>query len=423
MPMLWLGSTVLSYLMTVIGRKYTVLLAILPVIYANIALAFATSFATLAVGQFFLAIGGAGTLIGGHLIGEFSSPRLRGLLLSLRNPCMATGFIAVHSFGALSISWRTISLIATVPMILAFLIIVSCPESAVWLAAKGKIDKCRTSYNWYRGDQEQKELEDMIRNQANDVQLKETKFKNFTEVKTYLLDRKFLRALGICIACSFIIDCSGKQLFTSMSVDITSRILGHELSSNELYYLVALDLAEFITSIVVCFVVKKFQRRTLMFIMTPVALAFLFIFCLSSFLKSRGLLSESYSWVSFLFLMIYFILQAPSFTIAYTLIYEVYPYSHKSIAIMFQNAFLCLILFIFLNFAPGWLNDYGAHGTFLMYGLVMIGSVIILYYMLPETSDKTLLNIEREMQGNEVTSQDREQEKPLNLSNNETVQA
>jgi putative MFS transporter len=91
---------------------------------------------------------GADYVACGAMVAEFSPARKRGLLLSLLSVGWTVGYVSAFTMGYLlrnsgPNSWRIALLTSAVPSLITFLLRLRTPESPVWLARTGQLDKAR----------------------------------------------------------------------------------------------------------------------------------------------------------------------------------------------------------------------------------------------------------------------------------------
>nr|XP_032525019.1 facilitated trehalose transporter Tret1-like [Danaus plexippus plexippus] len=156
-----------SFLMEMYGRKKAHVAVLIPGIVGWLIIYFATSIPVLLCGRCLCGFAvGATISLGAIVIGEYTSPKNRGIFLNLKTAAVCLGNMAVHIL-AHFLNWNTIALIAVIPLMLALLIILTWPESPSWLASKRRFDESQKSFYWLRGNGKRAilEMEDLLRTQ------------------------------------------------------------------------------------------------------------------------------------------------------------------------------------------------------------------------------------------------------------------
>lgn len=133
-----------------IGRKWTIAFAAIVFQAGAAIMAFAPSFGVLIVGRLFAGIGvGFGVMIAPVYIAEISPPAARGSLTSFPeifiNFGILLGYISNYVFSGLPvhISWRVMLGVGIIPSVLLGFALSMIPESPRWLVMQNRIDEAR----------------------------------------------------------------------------------------------------------------------------------------------------------------------------------------------------------------------------------------------------------------------------------------
>lgn len=73
---------------------------------------------------------------------------------------------------------------------------------------------------------------------------------------------------------------------------------------------------------------------------------------------------------------------------------EIFPLAHKELLSALHGLTLTLFATIILKMTPYLLQEIKVYGTLAIYGCIIAACLVVLYYLLPETKDKTLQEIE-----------------------------
>ncbi|WP_454812873.1 MFS transporter [Paenarthrobacter nitroguajacolicus] len=100
---------------------------------------------------------GADYAIGWPLLAEFSPARLRGKLLAFQEVIWFVGYLASYAVGyfmstAITVDWRIILGMSTIPSVIVFLLRLGTPESPRWLISKGRVEESRAIAAQYMED-------------------------------------------------------------------------------------------------------------------------------------------------------------------------------------------------------------------------------------------------------------------------------
>ncbi|XP_026317298.1 facilitated trehalose transporter Tret1-like [Hyposmocoma kahamanoa] len=210
------------------GRKVTNMLLILPGMIGWTSIYYASSVAAFLIGRILCGITvGATPGLGAIVIGECSSPNLRGVFLNLKSVSVCLGSTIVHLLGNY-VSWRTIALLAIIPHILALLNVMTWHETPAFLAFKKEFGKAEKSFFWLRGrdDNSKKELNELIRSQMNKVdnQKVTTLTENIVDFFKKFKRRDFLVPILILISGTLLLEVSGRHFFPAYALDIIGEV-------------------------------------------------------------------------------------------------------------------------------------------------------------------------------------------------------
>lgn len=392
-----LGFTASSVLMDVYGRKITHALVVLPGIVGWLCIYLANGIPALMIGRILTGIStGATVLLGAIVIGEYSSPKFRGIFLNLKTVFFYMGSTLVHILGHFY-TWRTIAIQAMFPNILALIIIYTWPESPAWLASKQQFEKSEKSFYWLQGKSESvtRELETIIKAQITSPKTKQT-FTITEKVKEFLMKftkKDFLKPLMNIVMGIIVLEMSGRHLFPAYALKIVEEITGNK--SQSFYYILFIDGTIIASTVFSSILIKIIKRRMLLFSTGLVSFCVLMFVCMYLFLMSRDVIPVDYYWVSIAMSVIYFIAANLGCTpIPLALLGELYPLAHRGAGSAMSGLVMSLCAMGALHMTPYLLDSIKVYGTFAVYGIVMAISLSVLYFTLPETKDKTLQDIE-----------------------------
>ncbi|XP_061724456.1 facilitated trehalose transporter Tret1-like [Cydia pomonella] len=392
------GFLISAFFMELWGRKIAQALVILPGTLGWLLIYFATDVTTLMAGRILGGItAGASVTLGAVIIGEYTSPQLRGMFLNLKTAAVCVGNTLVHILGH-SYTWRTIAISGLVPHIIAFGIICTWPESPTWLAARFKFDKSEKAWVWLRGNDQNSRNEYDSMSKAQKQRLSEIREKSSVQTHVVIFLQKFtrkdfLKPLLIIFFAGILLETCGRHIFPAYALQIIEEISGDK--SRTFYYTIIIDLITTFSSMFSSALVRMLKRRTLLFVTGGASLAVLMAICTYLYLTAIDVISKDRAWLPVSMFMLYFLLANLGCTpIPLALLGEVFPVAHRGAGSAMSGLTLAICLMVALKITPAMLDNVKVYGTFAIFGVAMGLSLVVYYFILPETKDRTLQEIE-----------------------------
>ncbi|CAG5020307.1 unnamed protein product [Parnassius apollo] len=422
------GNLIMTPMMDTLGRKKSHLLTILPNMTGWFMLLMVNSVAGLITARFLqgVAMGMLGPL-GSIIIGEMTDPKNRGAFLTSVSLSLTIGVLFSHALGTY-FSWQQNALICSFITFTSLLLIIYTPESPSWLIAKGRYEKGSEIFFWLRGrDRKQElELEDMIAAQksARKSSVGDQKQSIGTRIRrllSYLKETsrkpEFYKPIIIMFLLYTMFQFAGINVISSYVMDIVHQLVGPGVNAKLI--MVALDIERLVCNILAVFLMKTMKRRTLLFSSSAI--------CVLSYLgkagyaysKANGLLRSPFEnqWIPLTLIGSYmFSLTIGISSIPFAISGEIFPLEYRglgggiSVLALSLNFFVAVKSFPVLNLAVGlpW--------TYCLYAGVVVVCLSVIYFMLPETKDRTLQDIENSFRG--WTAEDYRSSQPLNGKSN-----
>ncbi|XP_052745167.1 facilitated trehalose transporter Tret1 isoform X2 [Bicyclus anynana] len=379
------------------GRKTAHIVVIIPGIIGWTLVAFAPNITGLMIGRILCGLTAGSCLsLGAVVIGEYTSPSNRGMFLNMKTTAVCLGNMTVHIFGHF-LAWKDVALVALVPHIVAVLIIFTWPESPAWLASKKRFKASEKSFYWLRGTsaKSRRELDELIRAQkerldgTNSTILSEkisTFFKNFTR-------KDFLKPMIVMVFCGLLLESCGRHIFPAYALQIVKEVTGNNTDS--FYYTLGIDIIISVSALFSSLLVKVMRRRTLLFSTGFAALFVLICVCMYIYLVTKDIMPNNKPWVPISLFSVYFILSNLGCTpIPLALLGEIFPLIHRGVGSALSGIIVSLFLMIGMQVTPFLLVSVNVYGTFAVFGSAMGLALVTLCFILPETKDKTLQEIE-----------------------------
>ena len=387
------------------GRKVTMLVAAVFFSVSGIACAFVGSFEQLAVARILGGIGiGVVSIVSPLYISEVSIAQYRGRLVSLYQLAVTIGFLGAYltnfqllhfsqSGAVLNTGWMNLVFVSEVwrgmlgfcslPAILFFCIIFFIPESPRWLILKGRDERAVGIFRKiYLSEVEV------------DTQLQDTKSVVQSETKS---DWKFLLQPGI---------------FKAVLIGAAIAILGQFMGVNAVLYYgptifeeaglsggdalfsqVLVGIVNVVTTVIAVFIIDKVGRKKLVYYgVSGMVLSLLLIGFYFHFSESMGLPN---SFLLFFFLFYVFCCAISISAVIFVLLSEMYPTRIRGMAMSIAGFALWIGTYLVGQLTPWMLQNLTPTGTFLLFALMCVPYMLIVWKLIPETTGKSLEEIER----------------------------
>ena len=387
------------------GRKSTMILSAILFSTSAIGCAVSTDFNQLVI---YRIIGGVGigvvSIISPLYISEVAVAQYRGRLVSLYQLAVTIGFLGAYlvNYQLLGYSmsnpdvstgwwnlvfvsevWRGMLGMETLPAIMFFIIIFFIPESPRWLILKGKEEKATNI------------LERIYTSSKEALfQLTETKSVLSSESKSewkLLLQPGIRKAviIGVCIAVLGQFMGVNAVLFYGPSIFENAGLSG----GDSLFYQVLVGLVNTLTTVLALVIIDKVGRKKLVYygvsgmVISLVLIATYFIY------------GESWG-ISSIFLLIFFLFYvfccAVSIcAVVFVLLSEMYPTRVRGLAMSIAGFALWIGTYLIGQLTPWMLQNLTPAGTFILFAIMCVPYMLIVWKLVPETTGKSLEEIER----------------------------
>ena len=388
-----------------LGRKLTMVISAILFSASALGCALCTDFTQLVV---YRIIGGVGigvvSIVSPLYISEVSVAQYRGRLVSLYQLAVTVGFLGAYlvnyqllawsESGALlgvpllnkifiTEVWRGMLGMETLPAILFFIIIFFIPESPRWLIVRG---------------QERKAINilERIYNSITEAtnQLKETQSVLTAETSSewsLLMKPGILKAviIGVCIAILGQFMGVNAVLYYGPSIFENAGLSG----GDSLFYQVLVGLVNTLTTVLALVIIDKVGRKKLVYYgVSGMVVSLILIGLYFLFGDSLG--------VSSLFLLVFFLFYvfccAVSIcAVVFVLLSEMYPTKVRGLAMSIAGFALWIGTYLIGQLTPWMLQNLTPAGTFFLFALMCVPYMLIVWKLVPETTGKSLEEIER----------------------------
>lgn len=279
--------------------------------------------------------------------------------------------------------WRGMLGMETLPAILFFIIIFFIPESPRWLIVRG---------------QERKAINilERIYNSITEAtnQLKETQSVLTAETSSewsLLMKPGILKAviIGVCIAILGQFMGVNAVLYYGPSIFENAGLSG----GDSLFYQVLVGLVNTLTTVLALVIIDKVGRKKLVYYgVSGMVVSLILIGLYFLFGDSLG--------VSSLFLLVFFLFYvfccAVSIcAVVFVLLSEMYPTKVRGLAMSIAGFALWIGTYLIGQLTPWMLQNFTPAGTFFLFALMCVPYMLIVWKLVPETTGKSLEEIER----------------------------
>ena len=388
-----------------LGRKLTMVISAVLFSTSALGCALSADFAQLVV---YRIIGGVGigvvSIVSPLYISELAVAQYRGRLVSLYQLAVTVGFLGAYlvnyqllawaeSGTQLSVDWlnkifitevwRGMLGMETLPAILFFIIIFFIPESPRWLIVRGKELKAVN-------------ILEKIYNSITEAksQLNETKSVLTSETKSewsLLMKPGIFKAviIGVCIAILGQFMGVNAVLYYGPSIFENAGLSG----GDSLFYQVLVGLVNTLTTVLALVIIDKVGRKKLVYYgVSGMVVSLILIGLYFLFGDSLG--------VSSLFLLIFFLFYvfccAVSIcAVVFVLLSEMYPTKVRGLAMSIAGFALWVGTYLIGQLTPWMLQNLTPAGTFFLFALMCVPYMLIVWKLVPETTGKSLEEIER----------------------------
>lgn len=342
------------------------------------------------------------------LIGEYTSPKNRGSFLALIALSQCSGIFLVHLLGTL-LHWQTTALICAFFPFTSLIMIMYSPESPSFLAVKGKYEECKVAFRWLRGLEEEKELEELIFT-GQELEKEQTKT-NFRKLHLIVKKKQFFKPILIMIHMNIMMQFCGAPLLATYSTTVIGLVLGS--TANVHMWMIFLDGFRTVLNIITVFVMDKFERRIMLFSTGCVSVLAQISIAVYVYLRNNCFVGD-YQWIPIILINLQvFAIAVGLIPIPNVIAGEIFPLQFRAIGASISIIALSIFTFVVLKTFPYLVDNFGIHGTYGLHGFLLLYTLVVNWFLLPESKGKTLLEIEVELRGRNRTADVEEEIKSL----------
>ncbi|MCI1648009.1 MAG: sugar porter family MFS transporter [Bacteroides sp.] len=388
-----------------LGRRLTMIASAVLFSASAIGCAFSLTFQQLV---FWRIIGGIGigvvSIVSPLYISEISIAKYRGRLVALYQLAVTVGFLGAYlaNYQLLHFSlngveptaawldkivvkevWRGMLGLETLPAILFFMVIFFIPESPRWLILRGKEQIARRIlFKINRSDID-------VNAQLNDIK-KVLEGESKSDFRL-LLQPGILKAVAIGAGIAILGQFMGVNavLYYGPSIFEQAGLSG----GDALFSQVLVGVVNMVTTIIAVVIIDRVGRKKLVYygvsgmILSLLLIGFYFHYAVAWALPNILLLS--------FFLFYVFCCAISISAVIFVLLSEMYPTRIRGLAMSIAGFALWIGTYLIGQLTPWMLQNFTPTGTFLLFALMCIPYILIVWKLVPETTGKSLEDIER----------------------------
>lgn len=395
-----LGVLVVGILSDRLGRRLSLWLAAVLFTISSAGCMVVENFDALVIYRIIGGMGiGVASVVSPLYISEVSPPRMRGRLVTLYQLAITIGIVASYIVNArvlvwsnsdayfhewlplylIQEPWRMMLGLETIPALLFFLLLFFIPESPHWLVAQKKISAAeRTLTRLFGRQTAKKQLQETLDTLATQK-----------DVSWRILLSPVYRTpmvIGVCLAIlgQFMgvnaIFYYGPTIFQQAGAG----------SQGALDFQIIVGIVNVLSTILAMYLVDKIGRKKLVYVGVG---GMLFILVGISIFFMSGMNNPE---ILLLMILLYIFFAAISICVViWVLLSEMYPLKVRGFAMSCAGFSLWIGTYLIGQVTPVLLGGIGAAWTFGLFALMCLPYLAITYYLVPETTGKTLEEIER----------------------------
>ncbi|KPJ14232.1 Facilitated trehalose transporter Tret1 [Papilio machaon] len=340
------------------------------------------------------------------IITEYTSPRYRGIFLTMKSASLMCGVWVSKAIGTY-FHWSNIAVVGCVVTVYIIITTLNWPESPYWLATRGRLNECRVAHHWLKGNSEesQKELENLIERQTALSRDEENDRENLIMFCAVIQKNTFYKPILLSMLILTLYNLLGKIASTIYAKDIIQQFTGSE--SRAYTIMLVLDGVTIVGVYMGCAISRYARRRSFLIITSGFGVMFLYLLSLFLYLVSSGLVENNVHISLFLLFCYSVTVSSGPMIMSTSLVSELMPLSNRNMFAFLIGTFSNFIFATFIKITPFLFSSYGFSATFFIYASTAFCSLILIFIYLPETKDKTLIEIEKLHTKNEPKSKKR----------------
>lgn len=383
------GATFIRLVADYIGRKWSLFVSVVAILVAMVLLAFPSNAVDLYIARFITGwAGGIIMCVSPLYTAEISEDSLRGALNSLPLVSRSFGYVFVYGIGPF-VSYHTLIATSSVAPVICVVLLPWIAESPYHLVAKGRVDKALETILWLRkgvapnvAQKELDEIQESVRSAVEQRGSLRDLFATIGSVRAMYISAgllAFQQLSGITVI----------MLYTESIFQMTGQSLSSSVSA------LLIGTVMLLASMLVPPLARRGGYVKPLVTSGAGSALFLGLLGLYFFLAEKGYNVKSFDWVPVTSLLLYTVCYTLGLgTMPWSVMGEVFPPNTKSLAAGLLAAMNFFLAFVTAILFPYMTSYIGASFTFWIYGIFCLILVPFTLFLLPETSGKSLEEIQ-----------------------------
>ena len=400
-----IGVLMAGKLSDAFGRKPMLMVSAVIFSISNIGCAIYSGFDQLVLYRILGGVGiGIASIIAPLYISEISIPKYRGRMVSCYQLAITVGILGSYlsnsavlkwsqtvqfesGFMKLIINdevWRGMLGMETIPAVLFLFLLFLIPESPRWQIVKQKEDKAlQTLKKIYPIEKAREEIAE-VQNIISQEVKSEWKLLFKPGFRIALIVGVSLAMLGQFMGVNAVFY-YGPKFFLEAGLEKTAS----------LDFQIWVGLVNVVSTILALLVIDKIGRKKLIYI--GVSGMIVFLFCIGMFFHSISMGQNLSIWILFGLIIAYVFSCAISIcAVIFVLLSEMYPVRVRGTAMSIAGFSLWVGTYLIGQLTPWLTTRLSASGVFWLFCFMCVPYMLITYFLVPETTGKSLEEIERE---------------------------
>ncbi|TKC09670.1 sugar porter family MFS transporter [Pedobacter frigoris] len=399
-----LGVSIGGFLGDKYGRKKTLFIAAVLFFISAVFCAFSLQLEQLVIARMIGGVGiGVVSIISPMYISELSVAEYRGRLVSLYQLAVTIGFLGAYlvNYALLKYSltnaqhleyswmklifcdevWRGMLGVSGIPAVLFFFILFFIPESPRWLLLKNKEKQAELVLRrvYLSQNAAQNEL-DKIRSVLTGTGKLDWSLLKQSNVRKAVLIGAAIAILGQFMGVNAVLY-YGPTIFEKIGLS----------GDDSLLYQVIVGLVNVLTTILAVFIIDRVGRKKLVYL--GVSGMVIFLLLIAFYFVSGNSFPNIIILICFLAYV--FCCAISISAVIWVLLSEMYPNKIRAVAMSLTGLSLWIGTYLIGQLTPWLLENLGPAGTFFFFALMCIPYLFIVWKWIPETTGKSLEDIER----------------------------
>jgi len=380
----------------VIGKKYgrRVCIMILSVVdlIGWIFIAASQNLAMMLIGRFI-----SGFVAAGYspciqiYVAEITQAKNRGWMLGLTVPIMSIGTLVMYTLGS-NLPWHLAAATCTPVPVFLGIFVFWLEESPYWYFQRGDDKRGYAALEKYRGKDENCISESFQIQEHLKTRLEEVSF--MQGLKSIFTETKYFRPFLVLNTLFLLMLFSGKFAIEFYAIDILIKVGG---SMDKHLAAVLVAIIQLVGALLFLVLIKKLSRKLLIVTSAFVMGTALVVlgFCVYSQVNKEMADMAELDWLPLTCVIIYMVAAPLGLcSIPFMYIAELYPAEMRSLLGGLTIALSNIELFVVVKTFPMLESLIGDHGVFWIYAGACFLSIVFTLSYIPETKDKSLLQVE-----------------------------